>query len=54
MNEKQQLANDREAWQQLAPEESLPARALAFDLDDPTDRLLAVTLLGLPVSKEAA
>jgi hypothetical protein len=39
---------------ELAPEESLPARANEGQDLTPAERVLAVTLLGLPVQKEAA
>jgi hypothetical protein len=37
-----------------APENTLPARAREGQDLTPAERVLAVTLLGLPVSKEAA
>jgi hypothetical protein len=39
---------------ELAPEDSLPARANEGLPLTPGERLLAVTLLGLPVQKDAA
>jgi hypothetical protein len=51
---KQVQADNKLEWQQRAPADSLPARALAGQDLTPAERVLAVTLLGLPVSKEAA
>jgi hypothetical protein len=51
---KQEQADNKLEWQQLAQPGTLVERALTNSDLTPTDRLLAVTLLGLPVSKDAA
>jgi hypothetical protein len=51
---KQEQADNKLEWQQLAQPGTLVERALTNSDLTPGERLLAVTLLGLPVSKEAA
>jgi hypothetical protein len=51
---KQEQTDNRLEWEQRAPEGSIPARVIAGQDLTPAERVLAVTLLGLPVQKEAA
>jgi hypothetical protein len=51
---KQEQADNKLEWQQLSQPGTLVERALTNSDLTPGERLLAVTLLGLPVSKEAA
>jgi hypothetical protein len=54
MTSKRQVAKNKREWKTLAQPGSLPAKATSGQDLTPGERLLAVTLLGLPVSKDAA